>query len=249
MDIIQFSPLYVGRLQINDLFSLNQSSIQTAKPVITEIGAMPELVLAVLETNTEAMASRMNKAQREELTPKVKAADKERDECFAEIKREVSNAVKSRDTSKAEAGNKLKIFLEPYWNLQTDAMNTETEVITEMLATYSDNSDLTAAATAIGITNLFSEFGALNATFSALYTQRNASEAAETGPSATSLRPDAEKAYEQFCTAIEQAVNFSPTPALKSLFNQLDTLRKKYARLISKESNGQPETPATEAAE
>ncbi|WP_163710456.1 DUF6261 family protein [Mangrovibacterium lignilyticum] len=249
MDIKTFSPLYVGRLGINDLFSLNQATIDTANPVIVEIGGIPQATLTNLVNTNSAMGARMNKAQREELTPKVKAADKDRDQCFGEIKREISAAVKSRNTSKSEAGNKLKIFLDPYWEIHTGAMNTETEIIAEMLSKYASNDELKAAAATLTIDDLFTELGTLNATFNALYTQRNATEASEAGPSASNLRPDAEKAYEQFCTAIEQAANFTPSATITTLFNQLDVLRKKYAPLISKSSNGQPANPAAEAAD
>lgn len=239
----KFSPLYVGRLAINDLFSLNQSSIDTAQPVITQIGGMPQIILSQLQLANSTMAARMNRAQREELTPQVRAADKDRDQCYAELKREVSTAAKSRDTAKAGPGNKLMIFMEPYWNLQHNAMNTETEVLDEMLDGINQSAELTEAAALIGVSGLLSDLAAINSTFKALYMQRNTSHASESGPSASSLRPAAEQIYEQFCIAIEQAVNFAPSPSINTLFNKLDVLRKKYAALPTKEKKDEPGTP------
>lgn len=229
----KFSPVYVAKLTINNLFSLSQSSIEIAKPLIAEIGGIPQLAFSPLETANAAMAARMNQAQREELTPKIKAADKDRDQCFAELKREVSNAAKSRDAAKAGAGNKLMIYLEPYWELQRGALNTETEVMSGMLSGIGASADLTTAASTVGVSGLLADLATLNNTFKALYVQRNTSEASESGPSASSLRPDVEQTYEQFCTAIEQLVNFAPTSTLNTLFNKLDLLRKKYAALPS----------------
>jgi len=34
--------------------------------------------------------------------------------------------------------------------------------------------------------------------------------------------------YNQFCTALEQAVNLTPNPEIITLFNKMDDLRKKY---------------------
>jgi len=249
MELKSFSPLYVHQLSINDLYSLNETTISYAKPVIADAGTLPQAILAQLEARNTAMGERMNRSQREALTPVINAADTDRDECGKDLKREIRTASKSRDDAKRAAGNSLLLFMEPYWEFDREALNTESELIDQFIAGYQASTELVAAATAIGVDGLFTELSALNNTFKSLYNQRNASEAASEGPSATELKSDVAKTYEQFCTTIEQAANFTPSDSITTLFYQLDTLRKKYARLISKESNGQPETPAAEAGE
>ena len=59
------------------------------------------------------------------------------------------------------------------------------------------------------------------------------------------MQSSGSESYNQFCTALEQAANFMPTEVVLNLFNQLDELRKTYARLIHTEEEPEPEpTPA-----
>ncbi len=236
MEVFKFSSLAVSNLLLNDFYSLTQSTIDYSKSVIVEIGGMPAMVMPALIEANEAMAARMNRAQRLALTSKVEAADRARDACFGELKREVTNAQRSRTAAKVEAGNQLKLFLEPYWTVQTNAMNTETELILEMLDAYENDSNLIDAAVALGITNLFADLGALNLNFSNLYKQRNSDQASASGPSASSLRPAVEASFNEYCRALEQLVNFAPTETATTLVNKLDTLRKTYVRLVSSTS-------------
>ena len=231
METKSFTTLYVGQLTINHVYSLAETTISYARPVIAEIGGMPEAILTQLETANNAMGARMNRAQRDALTPEINKADADRDSCNSEIKREVKTASKSSNTAKKEAGEQLQLFLEPYWNSNKAALNTETEIVDQMLTAYEANADLQAAATTLGIAGLFTDLRSLNISFETLYNLRNSNEAASKGPSATDLKPDTVKIYEQFCTAMEQAETFTPTDAVTTLFNKMDTLRKTYIAL------------------
>ena len=82
-----------------------------------------------------------------------------------------------------------------------------------------------------------------NTALSALYQTRNEQVAAVEGPSASSLKSATARSYDQFCTAIEQAVNYTPSDVLSTLFNQLDELRKTYARLIHKKDKEEEASP------
>jgi len=249
MELNLFSPLHVTQLSINDLYSLNQTTISYAQPVIADMGAMPQAILTRLKAANEAMGARMNRVQREALTPAVEAADTDRDGCGKDLKREVRTASKSRDTAKQDAGNRLLLFLEPYWNFDREALNTESGIIDQFMVNYQADSELVAAAATIGVDGLVTELASLNNTFKSLYDLRNTTEAATEGSSASELKPEAVGTYEQLCTAIEQTATFTPSDNLTALFNKMDSLRKKYARLISKNSNGQTKNQEAETAE
>jgi len=62
MEIKSFSVLHVCNLQIDDLYSLNKSTIEYATLVKENIGDLPAATLARLETGNNAPGEQMNKA-------------------------------------------------------------------------------------------------------------------------------------------------------------------------------------------
>jgi len=246
MDEKQFSTLYVGRLKINDLYSLNNSTIEYAKPVVAGFGVVAAAAFTNLETNNAAMGAQMNKSGQNDESKQLANLDADRDDRFAEIKRNITTDLKGRDEAKKTAAQNLKSFFKPYWNVDTKPMNTETGVFKEMLAKYNANEALKADAATIGIADMLTGLETANNEFDTLYKARD-SEDAQDGPSATSLKAAAVKSYEQFCTAIEQAVNFAPSDVLTTLFGQMDELRRTYAALNGRKS--QEEEAPEEATE
>lgn len=246
MEIKEFTTVYLKNLKINDLFSLNKSTIEYATLVKENIGEMPKIILAHLVSDNQAMEMQMNKAMKNVLTPQLTEMNADCKDRFAEIKRNVTTALKGRDLAKKMAAENLKIFLDPYWNTNRKAMNTQTGVFHEMFGKYNSNVEIKAYSTTIGIAQMMTELEMSNTQFNTLYQNRLMQNASVEGPSATSLRAAATKSYEQFCISVEQAVNFMPTDALTILFNQLDELRKTYARLIHTKQE-EPEPSTTEA--
>ena len=245
MATLKFNTLHVTNLSLNNLFSISATTLSYAKPVITEIGGVPQVTFSALETANTAMGARMNRSQKEGLTPQITAADHDRDACGRELKREIRTASESRSAAKSDPGKKLLLFLDPIWDFEEQPLNTESGILDKMLTDYEADADLQAAATTLGIAELFTELRGLNTTFETLYNQRNSSEATTTGPSASELKPETVAAYEAFCTAIEQAATYTPTPAITTLFNKMDALRKKYAALPKPEKK-EEETEAEE---
>ncbi|PTN09841.1 DUF6261 family protein [Mangrovibacterium marinum] len=246
METFKFNTLHVTNLSLNNLFSLSATTLSYATSAITEIGGIPQATYSVLETANTAMGARMNRSQKEGLTPQITAADQDRDACGRELKREIRTASESRSAAKSEPGKKLLLFLEPIWDFEEQALNTETEILDKTLTDYEADADLQAAATTLGIAELFTELRGLNTTFETLYNQRNSAEATSTGPSASELKPDTVAAYEAFCTSIEQAATYTPSTELTKLFNKMDALRKKYAALPKPEKKEEEEAEAGE---
>ena len=114
MQTKEFTTVYVSNLTIDDLYSLNNATIGCANPVKQNIGEMPRLTLAQLETANTAMGEQMNKSSKSVLTAQLAEMDVDCDDRFAEIKRNVVTAVKGRDAVKKAAGEKFQIFLSPY---------------------------------------------------------------------------------------------------------------------------------------
>ncbi len=244
METKKFSIVNVHNLKIDDLFALYKSTIGYADPVSETMGALLNAVLGKFKADTYAMELQMNKATKNVLTPQLLEMKADRTDRDAEIKRNVTTALKGRNAEKKSAAEHLKVFLDPYWEIYRKPVNTQTMLYYDMLAKFDESELLQASATTIGISDMFEGLSISNNAFDEVYQIRLTQESAE-GPSATSLRSAATDSYSQFCTALEQTVNFLPTEVALTLFNQLDELRKTYARLIH-DDDEDPEPPAAE---
>jgi len=246
MQTKEFSPVHLNHLSIDDLFSLSKSTIEVASPVRDSIGELPSAILAQLETDNNAMGVQLKKSAKSGLTPQVTELDIDCDDRLSEVKRNVSTNLLGRNPEKKAAAEALKIFLNPYWDTDTKPLNTQISLTKEMFAKFNANETLKAHAATIGITDMMTGLETANAELSALYQTRNEQVSAVDGPSASSLKSATAKSYDHFCTAVEQAANYTPSDVLTTLFNQMDELRKKYARLAHKkgkeEAAGSTET-------
>ena len=227
MENYGFTPLYVAKLPINGIYSLNKSTIELAKPVVSDIGPIPTAALTYLETITQNLVGSLNKTMKSGFTVEVKALDKERDSVINEIKRVTSSYLKSSDAVKKAASSTLQLFLAPYWNIATMAQDIETGVVFEMLTKYKAHPELLGAAKALDIDSLFVSLETKNTAFDSKFKSRN-TEYSERTEAASDMKPTAVAAYLHFCTAIEQAANFAPNDTIIALFNKMDELRKKY---------------------
>lgn len=246
MEKKEFTIVALSRLKIDDLFSLIKSTITFADRVKESLGQLLGFILAKLISDFNAMEQQMNKAMKNVLTPQLTEMNADREDRYAEIKRNITTAQKGRNEEKKGAANNLKVFLDPYWDANKKSLNTQTELYYDILTKFEANETLIAAATTIGVLDMMEGLAESNSAFDEVYQIRLEQEAAAGGPSATSLRATATESYNQFCTALEQAANFMPTEVVLILFNQLDELRKTYARLIHDEEEPEPTPPPAE---
>ncbi|BBE16545.1 hypothetical protein AQPE_0685 [Aquipluma nitroreducens] len=114
MQLQEMTIVHLTGLTIEDLFSLNKSTVESATPVKESIGKLPKAILAQLETNNNAMGVQMNKSLKNALTPQVIEMRAEREDRFAEVKRNVTTALKGRDPEKKAAAENIESFLRPY---------------------------------------------------------------------------------------------------------------------------------------
>lgn len=243
MSNLSFSSLHVNNLSINNTFSLIKSSVDIAIPVKTYLGEIVNAALTKVIADNESFGLQTNKNQKSELTDDLKPLDKDRDATGAEINRTVTFYFKGSDDTKKAAAQKLKSFLTPYWDAASLPLNTQTGVLSEMLGKYNANAELKAAALTLGIDGLFTALETKNNAFDAVYKSRN-DEVSGREISGSSLKPAAIASYNQYITAVEQTANLMPNDTILALFNNLDTLRKKY-RLLE---GGIKDAPPADAA-
>lgn len=235
METKEFTILPLSHLSLADLYALNKSTIECALPSKSDLGPVANAILLRLVDDNHVMGEQMNKATRNELTTQIDEMDVDRDNRFLEIKRNVTIQLRSSNPEKKAAATGLKIFFDPYWEANKKPMNTQTGLLSDLFDKYKASETLKAQAAVLGISELMNELETVNEAFNSLYQSRNQQDSAE-GPSASSLRAAAMKSYNQFCISVEQAFNYLPSEILTGLFNQLDTLRKAYARLNSNTS-------------
>lgn len=233
MEKKEFSALNVARAGNETAASLFQLTCDFAVPVRTKIGDVGNASLTKLVSTTEPFVEQVNQLRKSELTDDVEAGRKVCYDVYAEIKRTVVFEQKSRDGLKKSSAEKLAFFLAPYWDLSKKSIAIQLELTTEMVDKYRANPDLISAAQAIGIDGLITEQEADNNALATIYKTRT-KEIGDRKASATKLRPAASESYIQFCSVIEQAVNFMPNEDLLSLFNSMDELRKKAHAQIGK---------------
>jgi hypothetical protein len=244
METKKFYALYPIRLTIDNLFSLSKSTIEYVNPVKESIGEVPKVILGELETDNNAMGVQIKKALKSSMTAQVTELDLDCDDRFAEVKRNVNTNLQGRNSEKKAAAVELKVFFKPYWDTDTKPLNTQTSLMKEMFGKFNSSEILKTHAATIGITDMMAGLEIANTTLAALYQTRNEQGAAVEGPSASSLKSATAESYEQFCLALEQAVKYTPSEILTTLFNQLDKLRKSYARLASTKSKAAKVIPA-----
>ncbi len=222
-----FSPLYVAKLSTKGLYALNKSTIELTKPVTAQIGPIAAAGIVYLENMNQSLALSLNKSSKSTYTAEVQQLDLERDNDLNEIKRETASGLRSSNADKKQAASVLQLFLAPYWDANEMAQDIETANIADLVVKFNARPDLVAAAKKLNIDALFVSLDTKNQAFDQKFKSRN-TEYSERADSASSVKPAATSAYVQFCTAIEQMVNFAPNDTVIALFNQLDELRKKY---------------------
>ncbi|MDR1895374.1 MAG: DUF6261 family protein [Prevotellaceae bacterium] len=229
MNTSKFVHLDTSRLPVEDLAGLMDESIDLVKSAPP--GTLSDLITANLqtaETELEILNSVINKKKGSKLTPAIQAEDTKRDEQFAEIKRVSKTASQSLLPLTAAAGKKMVETLKPFWDINKKSIPTQTTQINVFKERYNADPDAVAAAATLGLTPIVTDLFASNDTLFDLYNQRVSELAAAAGPSATSVKADVVKAYDNLCEGILLTLRALPTEHLQLLFNELNEIRRKY---------------------
>jgi len=246
MNKIFLSPLTASSLTINNSYALFKTSIEVSEPHKLDLGSVANAALVQFIADNSEFGKQINKNQKNPLTNELKPFNIARIGFWREIKNVIATFIKSPDDTKRIAAQTLDLFINPYRDADTLPLNSKTGVFSEIIAKYKASTNLMSAGVVLGIDNSFALLDGNNTQYDTLYKKRN-DEYAQAEVSGSTLKPIAVASYNMFCTAIEQAVNFTPNDAILSVFRQLDELRKKYHPL---QNNGKdtpdPDAPTTD---
>jgi hypothetical protein len=233
MKKLSFISLYVLRLTIGNVLGLVTTTIDLAVAVKDSLSDMAKTILNQLIADKEKFEPMVNYPRRSELTLQIKALNTDRKNRLAEIKRIVKLNLKGRDEAKKKAAQTLNFFFEKSWDIVNDPQNSASGLISALMQNYRADAGLAAAAAVIGVDGFLTEFENCNTQFDTLFKQRLAEDAAHE-LSATNQMSTVCNSYNEFCTVIEQAANFSPNNDILTLFKNMDELRKNYRGLLPK---------------
>ena len=232
----EFSTVHIYKQSIDNLYGLVDKTVEIAEPVRSGMTPLGQRAFTEMKENKIELEKRIKKNMASTLTPELNELNKVRLDHFSEIKRYVTNALKSSIPKTKSAGTNLYELMKPYWDTQNKPLNTITSLFEEMLERLKVDTSLVADVKTIGIETQMGVLEATNANYDDVYKRRNTELGAKTGNPASEIREQVIKSYEQFCSLIEQSVNLLPTPIFEKLFQEMDMLRKKYAALKSSSS-------------
>ena len=223
--------VYVDRLPIEEATALFNLTVEVALPVRTQIGETGDAALTELIINATALRAQTNRSQKSQLTEQITAERKECADVFKEIKKAVTFESSSRDELRKKSAIDLDFFFKPNKDIMRSPIGNQIDQTVKMILHYRNNPDLQIAAQTISITLLMNELEAKNVALSTTFKTREL-ENGKQGPSGSDLRPAATDSFIRFSNIIEQAVNYTPNPALLELFIKMSELRKRYHALI-----------------
>lgn len=227
-----FSVVAISHLSNDNANSLFKSTGDIIIPVRTQLGDMINAVLDVFLPNAQKFGEQVNAQQKSQLTEQVTAIDKKNDKLLAEIKRTVVYISKSRDVNQSKAAHNVDFFFSPFWNAAKKPIKTQADDLSDMFVKFHADPALVNDASLVGIMQFLNELEASNNELKSVYLDRN-EETGARGTSSSDLRPAVSDSYAQLCSAVEQAVNFTPNDTNVTLFNSMDALRRKFAPLAT----------------
>ncbi len=243
-----FSDIRLHGLTNSNASGLFTGTIDIASPLRSSLGELAAAALTRFIDDNTAFKLQLNQSQKSALTGPLKEADKYRDTVAKAIKRKISYCLEDLDAIVKSNATDLKIFFDPYWHVDTEPLNTETDSIYDLLGKYNENAAIKAKGIAIGIDAMMIELEPANTAFYELYKQRIAEKGDQVEASSSSdLRPAATQSYTDFCSAIEQTVNLMPSESVNTLFNKMEALRITYHALIPPSKSQDNTTPPTGA--
>jgi hypothetical protein len=231
MATLKFSHLQVNGLTLSNLAGLTDETLNLVTPVASTLGDAISQTAQKLTDDILEMKTDMDKQRKSIYTPLIKNENDFCDANLEEIKRTTKAALHSAIAGRAEAGEKLMFFLEPFWNLNKLPLLTQISITAELLTRYTGDAQLGLAAAALGIEELFTLLATHNTLLHDYYNER-INEHANATPAATSIRSSVENGYVSLCILVERTVSVEPvSPANVFLFNQMDGVRKKFSAL------------------
>lgn len=237
MPKFKFFHLQAYGLRLANLAGLADETLYVVEPQASLLGDTGTKLVAKLRTDNTAMKTELDRPRSSLFTERIKQANDICDATVDDIKRSIKAGNKSTVADKASAGEILKHFMKPFWNINRKPLPSQISMTGELLLRYTGDAVLQQAAQTLSIDGLFTALAPQNTVLSNLYNRRLAEYAAET-PSASGIKHTVVEDYNAVCSVILRAVNIEPVQeALVAVFNGADSIRRKYSALLPAKIN------------
>jgi hypothetical protein len=237
MDKFKLFHLHANDMKLANLAGLADETLSVVDPQVSLLGDIGLKLVTKLYVDNSVMRTELDKSRSSLLTAPIKKANDICDATIDDIKRSIKAGSKSTVAAKASAGKILEHLMKPFWNINKEPLMTQISLTLELLSRYTGNPPFQQAAQTLAITDLFDILTSQNTDLSILYNQRLAEYAAGT-PAATALKETVAEDYNAVCDILVRTVNTEPVPpALLTVFNETNDIRKKYSALSPSKIN------------
>ena len=242
MSKLTLQSVHLSILPVAGVHGIAKSTVSMALPMKPDMQGTMLASYTVMEIATQQLGDQIRMNQTSEWTGSINVLEIERNNLLREIISAPKTFLNSIDPVKKAAALLMKHFIDPYKATATLPQDMKSGIILELVAQYKARPDLMAAAIVLGIASTFLGLETKNADYISDYMGRII-EYSEQETSATSRKPATIEGYTQFCIAVQQSANLTPTPAILALFHQMNELRKTYHALQSPPKPEEPVVP------
>jgi hypothetical protein len=231
MNRLKFFRLHANSLNLANLAGLVDETLFVVEPHASSFGEVGMRLVSKLRTDNNIMKSEIDRPRNSLLTSSIRQANEACDATLYDVKRSIKTGSKSTVAAKATAGKLMEHFMKPFWGLNKEPLISQISMTNELLSRYTGDPALQQAAQTLGIAELFTTLAQQNTELSNLYNQRLIEYASETS-SASDVKETVSKDYNAVCDIIIRTVNVEVVPTtLLAVFNEMDSIRKKYSAL------------------
>ena len=228
--------LKASHLRLVNLGGLVSETIALAASKMDALGTIATVKFRLLDTCNTEFLTRLSLNRSSNLTPRIKAKDRECEQLFADIMRTSKAAKQSSLAATAAAGKVLVDFLHPFRGLSRKHMVTQMVQTNSLADDYAAAPDVVSAAATLGLAPVFQSLFAANTVMLDFYNERLSEMSAAKGPSASSLKNRLVVAYNDFCAAVILTLSTLPSRELQVLRNEMNAIRRKYIQRKFKDS-------------
>jgi hypothetical protein len=235
MDRIQFRPLGVNRLHYDELVGLCDTTQEIFRKHAAEMDVVISKMIQQLEEQTTLFRHTIFRQGASKRTAQMIVLDELRDEYSSELLRDVKYHLQSKNAAKRDAANSLNLFLKPYGIFFRVAQDTQTATTRTLLKQIAASGVLSLAVETLHLKENLEALEKVNEQFDELFVAHNKEYGLDiTQHMVHTLKPDLLYTYKRLCHYLEIMHEFNPNPALKSVFEDMEALRRTYRNLLEK---------------
>lgn len=245
------------KIKAIDLSKLRNSEFIQFIRQTTQLLADNDPVVLKVETQYNTLASQLlsledlhKKSLSSTLTATIETLDKERDNALTSIGMIVDGYLNAPDASLQDAAALLKSSIKNYGNSFSEITrlnyNAQTASLISLMNEWEGSADITAAISALSLTNFVAQLKTANTNFDTAYKQRTQEYAEATPESVSETRIAVLPNYYELRDVLEAYEIVESAPERLTAMHQLNALIDQYNNLLTTRSSKKLDTISSE---